>query len=214
MHSSEAISAFDPQSLAELEHCALRLARAAGARIIAAIAHGGFAVEFKEPRAGSAANSNPVSEIDREVERLIRAELAAACPGHAVIGEELGAGVGGELSWAVDPVDGTTNFVNGLPLVASSIGVLYRGRPLAGAIWCACTHALHPASTTPDPAARFASTGSRSHAAALMLHEGQWIALEEFGDAPAEWCRPMLIGDEQALQAAVKLVPPMAPVAQ
>ncbi len=44
----------------------------------------------------------------------------------------------------VDPIDGTTNFINGVPLFAASIGVLFRGRPIAGAIWCAATHTLRP----------------------------------------------------------------------
>ncbi len=42
----------------------------------------------------------------------------------------------------MDPIDGTANFINGFPLYAASIGLLYRGYPLAGAIWCASTHAL------------------------------------------------------------------------
>jgi myo-inositol-1(or 4)-monophosphatase len=41
-------------------------------------------------------------------------------------------------------VDGTTNFVNGLPLYASAVAVLHAGRPVAGAIWCATSHALRP----------------------------------------------------------------------
>ncbi len=136
--------ALDEQSLAALERCAVRLANAAGSRIIAAAERGAFAVHFKEARPGASANSNPVSDVDRDVERFIRAQLAVEYPSHAVIGEEMGAGPGGDIAWAIDPVDGTTNFVNGLPLFAASIGVLRRGVPLAGAIWSSCTHALHP----------------------------------------------------------------------
>jgi myo-inositol-1(or 4)-monophosphatase len=88
-----------------------------------------------------------VSDVDRDVEAAIRAELATHYPDHAVIGEEAGAADAvsdARIVWAVDPVDGTTNFVNGLPLVASSIGVLCEGLPIAGAIWCGTTHALRP----------------------------------------------------------------------
>ncbi|MYI82359.1 MAG: hypothetical protein F4056_03295 [Chloroflexi bacterium] len=49
-----------------------------------------------------------------------------------------------EFVWVLDPVDGTANFVNGFPLFASSIGVLRRGRPVVGAIWCSTSHALRP----------------------------------------------------------------------
>jgi len=44
----------------------------------------------------------------------------------------------------IDPLDGTTNYLNRLPLFASSIGVLYRGVPVAGAIWCSTSHTLRP----------------------------------------------------------------------
>ena len=43
----------------------------------------------------------------------------------------------------VDPIDGTTNFVNGFPMFAASIGVLYKCiRPVVGALWCSASHAL------------------------------------------------------------------------
>jgi myo-inositol-1(or 4)-monophosphatase len=47
-----------------------------------------------------------------------------------------------DFVWAIDPVDGTTNFVNGFPLFAASIGVLHRHVPVAGAVWCSASHAL------------------------------------------------------------------------
>jgi myo-inositol-1(or 4)-monophosphatase len=136
----------DAQTLAKLERCAVRLARAAGERILAAAASRAFTVQFKEPRPGSAPNSNLVTDVDRDVEAFIRAELAAAYPDHAVIGEEIEAAArrGAEFTWVIDPIDGTMNFVNGVPLFASSIGVLCQGWPIAGAIWCASTHALCP----------------------------------------------------------------------
>lgn len=124
----------------------MRLAEAAGARILATAASRSFDVDFKAPRPGHAPNSNPVSDVDREVEALVRSRLSERYPEHAVIGEETGedARRDSRLVWAVDPVDGTTNFVNGLPLVASSIGVLFDGQPVAGAIWCGTSHALRP----------------------------------------------------------------------
>src|SRR3546814_11843596 len=44
----------------------------------------------------------------------------------------------------IDPIDGTQNFVNGLPIYSSSIAVLRHGQPVAGAIWGASTHRLSP----------------------------------------------------------------------
>jgi myo-inositol-1(or 4)-monophosphatase len=42
----------------------------------------------------------------------------------------------------VDPIPASTNFINGFPAFAASIGVLHRGHPIVGAVWCASTHAL------------------------------------------------------------------------
>ena len=89
---------------------------------------------------------DPVSEVDHACEVMIRARLAEAAPGHDIIGEEIDErpGRNHDWVWAIDPIDGTANFVSGLPMFAASIGVLYRGRPVVGALWCSATHALRP----------------------------------------------------------------------
>jgi myo-inositol-1(or 4)-monophosphatase len=126
-----------------LEQYAIALARLAGEQICGELANA-VDVEFKQPLTGTAANANPVSGTDRRVESLIRTRLAADFPDHAVIGEEYAPTHASDApyTWVIDPVDGTTNYINGLPLFASAIGVLFRGRPVAGAIWCAVTHTL------------------------------------------------------------------------
>jgi myo-inositol-1(or 4)-monophosphatase len=130
--------------VAALERTATDLARTAGERICAAY-QGELGVHFKPPAAGSAPNSNPVSRVDKDIESLIRMRLAGAHPGHAIIAEEFPATASSSpFTWVIDPVDGTTNFINGLPLFACSIGVLFRGRPIAGAIWCASSHTFRP----------------------------------------------------------------------
>jgi myo-inositol-1(or 4)-monophosphatase len=130
---------------AALEATAVRLAQAAGTQITAAV-NGELTVQFKKTRPHWAANSNPVSQVDQSVERLIRAQLLQAHPGHAVIGEEQAQSGPRDaaISWVIDPVDGTCNFINGVPLYACSIGVLHEGWPVAGAIWCAASHAVGP----------------------------------------------------------------------
>ncbi len=136
--------AFDERTLISLENTAVRLAHAAGERIQESLTRP-RAVDFKSAAPGTAPNSNPVSEVDRAVEEFIRAELAREYPGHGVIGEEGVTVPSGEgITWVIDPVDGTTNYINGVPLFASSIGVLKDGWPLAGAIWCVSTHAVRP----------------------------------------------------------------------
>jgi myo-inositol-1(or 4)-monophosphatase len=130
--------------VAALEATAADLAESAGEQICAAC-EGELGVDFKPPAEGSAPNSNPVSRMDKHVESLIRRRLADAYPEHTIIGEEFPPTPSSSpFTWVVDPIDGTTNFINGLPLFACSIGVLFRGRPIAGAIWCASTHTFRP----------------------------------------------------------------------
>lgn len=77
-----------------------------------------------------------VTETDEEVERHIRAQLQAAFPAHRIVGEEQGAGTGSESAptWYLDPVDGTANFVHGLPWFSFSLGLVVDGEPVLGVI--------------------------------------------------------------------------------
>src|SRR5690554_4604823 len=70
-----------------------------------------------------------VTAADQEVERLVRARLAAERPGDGFLGEESGSGVGESgLTWVVDPIDGTVNYAYGSPNWAVSIAVV-EGEP-------------------------------------------------------------------------------------
>jgi myo-inositol-1(or 4)-monophosphatase len=126
-----------------IETVARKLAILAGAEITAAFGTI-FTVRYKTGSQDTASLRDPVSEIDRNVETMIRERLAARFPDHGIIGEEFAEqpSRNSDFTWAVDPIDGTTNFVNGFPLFAASIGVLQRGRPVAGAVWCSVSHAL------------------------------------------------------------------------
>ena len=77
-----------------------------------------------------------VTIADREAERLVRSELGRRFPDDCVIGEEFGrSGTDPDArAWYVDPLDGTTNFVYGLPLWGVSLGLLDHGRAAVGAI--------------------------------------------------------------------------------
>ncbi|WP_234464114.1 inositol monophosphatase family protein [Paracoccus caeni] len=77
-----------------------------------------------------------VSIADREVEELIRDEIARLFPGDAMLGEEYGLQEGTTgLTWVVDPIDGTAPFLNGLPAWCISIGLMDQSGPLLGAIF-------------------------------------------------------------------------------
>ncbi|CNF21479.1 inositol-1-monophosphatase [Mycobacterium tuberculosis] len=76
------------------------------------------------------------SEVDYAVERAVRDFLKERTPDIAILGEEEGitGDTTGELLWAIDPVDGTANFVRSIPLCGISIGLIQRGRPVVGVI--------------------------------------------------------------------------------
>ncbi|MBI4219700.1 MAG: inositol monophosphatase [Chloroflexi bacterium] len=76
-----------------------------------------------------------VTEVDSESERLIAARLAAEFPGVGFLGEETGRSKGDSpFDWVVDPLDGTRNFVSGIPLFCVSIGLVLKGTPIAGVL--------------------------------------------------------------------------------
>jgi myo-inositol-1(or 4)-monophosphatase len=81
------------------------------------------------------ANLSYVTDLDRDVERLIRQRLGARFPDDSLTGEELAAAGGsGPRRWSIDPIDGTGNMVHGLPLWAISIGLIVAGEPMLGVI--------------------------------------------------------------------------------
>jgi len=134
-----------PDLLARMEAVAVELATIGGREILATLGSL-MAVQYKGDDNAIALMRDPVSEVDSRVEAMIRSHLADHFPDHGIIGEEMAvqAGLGSDFVWAVDPIDGTSNFINGFPLFASSVGVLYRGVPVVGALWCSTSHLLTP----------------------------------------------------------------------
>jgi len=85
-----------------------------------------------------------VSIADREVENLIRARVAEAHAGDGFLGEEYGLAAGDSgYTWVVDPIDGTSPFVNGMPNWCVSIAVLHNGEPVIGVICAPCHDELY-----------------------------------------------------------------------
>ncbi len=81
--------------------------------------------------------TDPVTVVDTETERLLRDRLAQLRPGEHVLGEEGGGRSDestGRPTWVVDPIDGTVNFVYGLPAYAVSVAVQVDGQSVAGAV--------------------------------------------------------------------------------
>jgi histidinol-phosphatase len=80
----------------------------------------------------------PVSEADKAAEELIRKSLRRARPRDAVLGEELGTEGTGPRRWVIDPIDGTKNYVRGVPVWATLIALMELGesgdRPVVGVV--------------------------------------------------------------------------------
>ncbi|MBR0648852.1 inositol monophosphatase [Roseomonas terrae] len=158
----------DPAVLVEWEQTAVAMARLAGAEIVNALGrtltvrYKTFVGEDAPPR-----YRDPVSEVDHNVESLIRKRVADQFPSHDILGEEMDEPSREAATvWAIDPVDGTSNFINGFPLFAASIAVLHQGVPVVGAIWCSATHALRAGIY-------------HAHAGSPLKFEGEAMAMRE-----------------------------------
>lgn len=109
---------------------ATQTARAAGALLLDHAQHAPVNVSSKSSR------TDQVSDADRAAEALIVAAIRAARPGDRIVAEEGGGGDGGTgLTWYVDPLDGTTNFLYGIPHWAVSIGCEDADGAVAGAVY-------------------------------------------------------------------------------
>ncbi len=90
---------------------------------------------------------NLVTEADTGSERVVLDILKAAFPEHRILAEESGAS--GEINssyvWAVDPLDGTTNYAHHFPVFSVSIGLLYDGQPIVGVVYNPITDELFTA---------------------------------------------------------------------
>ncbi|HEB12616.1 MAG TPA: inositol monophosphatase [Actinobacteria bacterium] len=76
-----------------------------------------------------------VTDADIESEKYIISELERGFPGHSILGEEQGGSREGDFLWAIDPIDGTTNYAHGFPVYAVSIGLFANGQPTLGVVY-------------------------------------------------------------------------------
>lgn len=110
---------------------AVRMAREAGKIHLTYFRGGDLAIRTKSNV------SDVVTRADRESEALIARMIAERFPDHAVLGEEGGTrgDAHGEWLWVVDPLDGTTNYSQGLPVFCVSIALQYRGETVVGVVY-------------------------------------------------------------------------------
>jgi myo-inositol-1(or 4)-monophosphatase len=112
------------QNLHPMLNIAVKAARQAGSLINRA------ALDLDALKVGSKGPNDFVSEVDQAAEQAIIQVLLEAYPGHGILAEESGREHGArnsEFVWIIDPLDGTTNFIHGLPVYAVSIALAHRG---------------------------------------------------------------------------------------
>ena len=113
------------QALHPMLNTAVKAARAAGSVINRA------SIDLDRLKVTTKAPNDFVTEVDQAAERVIIDTLLGAYPGHGILAEESGSARGAkdsEYVWIIDPLDGTTNFIHGLPVYAVSIALAHRGQ--------------------------------------------------------------------------------------
>ncbi|MFC0117604.1 inositol-1-monophosphatase [Pseudoalteromonas xiamenensis] len=103
---------------------AVRAARNAGKVILRACE------DLSKVEASQKGSNDFVTNVDKDAEAVIRETILKAYPNHSIVGEELGQieGTDADYLWVIDPLDGTTNFIKGIPHFAVSIALKVKGR--------------------------------------------------------------------------------------
>ncbi len=110
---------------------AIRAARKAGNHIVKSLENSDAV------KASQKGNNDFVTNVDKEAETIIIDVIQAAYPEHCIVAEENGTieGKDKEVQWIIDPLDGTTNFINGFPHFSVSIAVRIKGKTEVGCVY-------------------------------------------------------------------------------
>lgn len=117
-----------------LLNIANRAARAAGTTIVRALERLDT-IQLIEKQ-----HNDFVTEVDQQAERIIIETIRKTYPNHAILAEESGSLEGNEITWIIDPLDGTTNFIHGFPHFAVSIAIKEKNRIEHGLIYDPLRH--------------------------------------------------------------------------
>lgn len=110
----------------------------------------------------------PVTDADQAVERAIRARLQAERPGDSIFGEEYGVEGDSSRQWVIDPIDGTANYLRGVPVWATLISLVVDGTPVVGVVsspalgrrwWAASGSGAWTTDAADQPARRLSVSG-------------------------------------------------------
>ncbi len=112
-----------------LINIAIEAARAGGSIIVRSLDR------MKDIKIDEKKPNDFVTEIDRRTEKVIISIIKKAYPMHSILGEEYGEQEGNDYRWIIDPIDGTRNFIHGLPYFAVSIAVVHKNKIEHGVIY-------------------------------------------------------------------------------
>ena len=143
----------------ELLKFAVQLAKAAGGIQLAYFRGDKLSIETKSNV------YDVVTRADRESEELIAGMIAERYPDHAILGEEGGCrgNAASDWRWVVDPLDGTTNYSQGLPLFTVSIALQYRGETIVGVVYAPYLNELFTATKGGGAYLQYASREPERH---------------------------------------------------
>ncbi len=91
---------------------------------------------FRAPdlRVDTKSDHTPVTDADRATEEALRAALGSLRPGQEIVGEEYGGDASAEWRWMLDPIDGTVNYANGVPVWATLIALMRGEHAVCGVV--------------------------------------------------------------------------------
>lgn len=119
----------DDQILEKILNLSLMIAQISGNHILRQF-NTDFIIDFKSL-------TNMVTQVDRESEQILISHIHDQFPDHRILAEETDDEIAGNspYRWIIDPLDGTTNFVHGVPIFAISIAVEYHGEIIIGVVF-------------------------------------------------------------------------------
>lgn len=141
--------------LNELRNSAVEFAKAGGDLTLKYYRQS-YELEFKS-------DQSPVTNADREAEKVIRALIKEKYPDHGIIGEEYGEeNSDRDIVWVLDPIDGTKSFIHGIPFYTTLIGILIEGVPEVGVIYAPALNEMVSAAKGSGCTLNGTKTGVRS----------------------------------------------------
>jgi histidinol-phosphatase len=153
---------------------------------------------FRAPdlRVDTKSDSSPVTDADRTTEQALRDALQRLRPGQEIVGEEYGGDASAEWRWMLDPIDGTINYANGVPVWATLIALMRGERAVCGVVSAAGLGRRWWASTGQGA---FTDSGQRLHVSRTATLEDAYVSCTDVRDFATRRGEP---GFRQVLQRA------------